>query len=85
MMQAMIEDLKDYSVDEIGIAFRKWRANNSKIPTPASILKLLGARKAEGRAAMKRFSDFDGDWLTYKQYLFDHGLISHEFKPPHED
>ncbi len=80
LMKAMIEDLKNYRLGEINIAFRKWREDHSKIPTPANILKILKARNAEARIDQKKFSEFDGDWPAYKQYLNDHGLLNQSLK-----
>lgn len=44
-MQAMIEDLKHHSLIQVKKAFTVWRQENSSIPTPADILKIIRQSK----------------------------------------
>lgn len=41
LMKVMIEDLQPFSLERIQSAFRIWRQESTKIPTPADILKLI--------------------------------------------
>ena len=61
----MIEELQGFKLDDIEKAFRKWVRENEKIPTPASILKLLNEPNYDG----KKLMDFGGDYSAYKEYL----------------
>jgi hypothetical protein len=78
-MQAMIEDLADFSIEEINAAFKKWRHTNTKIPTPASILKLLRDCQRVETNGLKKYSAWDGDWQSYLQYLDDNNALSSNF------
>lgn len=79
LMEAMILDLKGYSTLRIEEAFTAWRRENTKIPTPADIIKLVkeGRRKqAVAGKELKNFSDFGGDWQAYKKYLYENNLLN---------
>ena len=42
-MEAMIEDLQSFDVEKIEKAFKRWRQESEKVPTPAAIIKLIHA------------------------------------------
>lgn len=44
-MQAMVQDLQNYYLDEIERAFKIWRQSTSKIPTPADIISLIAKER----------------------------------------
>jgi hypothetical protein len=75
----MIEDLQDYSVEEINAAFKKWRKTNSKIPTTANILKLLKATQIEESSGLKKWGEWQGDWQSYLEYLDKNNALSINF------
>lgn len=78
-MQAMIEDLKDFSVEEINAAFKQWRQTNSKIPTTANILKNLKSSQREESSGIKKWGEWDGNWQSYLEYLDKKNAISINF------
>jgi len=60
-MQAMVEDLKEFDNNDIETAFRQWRQENEKIPTPAGIRKIciaLRSQRLKGRSGFRPQSFF---------------------------
>lgn len=84
LMRTMIEELRRYSIDIISYAFKQWRRESNKIPTPAEIIELIEKEQKfqnAKRGGEKRLVDFDGDWPAYKRYLHERGYLSPNLKP----
>lgn len=63
LVLAMATDLENFSLPEIQAAFTEWRKVNTKIPTPAGILKLIHeARRAEAQAQAYIAPPNPNDW-----------------------
>lgn len=73
-MEAMIEDLIEYRLDKIEAAFKRWRKEKEKIPTPAGIIKILSKdKKAKVPKNYKSLADFQGNFEKYKEYAIENG------------
>jgi hypothetical protein len=68
-MRGIIEDTQGYSLAIIHKAFVEWRRTSPKIPTPYDIRTLCEKHRLLAFKGMKRFSDFDNDYIKYKNYI----------------
>jgi len=76
LMEAMIEDLIDFDLQEIENSFKIWRKKSEKIPTVAGILKIINTEKNKeiNKKNHKTLSDFGGDFKKYKKYAIENGF-----------
>lgn len=74
--RAFIEDLSEYSIEDITAAFKSWRRCDSGMPTPANIINQINEGKSKSSKREKKYCDFDGDWIAYKRYLYSIGHLS---------
>lgn len=78
LTHAFLLDLENYSAEQITTAFTVWRRNNSVMPTPADILKIIQSLGA--KTNVLKFSEFQqngmGGWQDYKIYLASKNALS---------
>lgn len=87
MTRAFIEDLTEYSEDQITNAFKSWRRQSSGMPTPANIIDSINTVISTKKASHKKFSEwqmnpeqgYEKNWSGFKDYLEDNGLLSENF------
>jgi hypothetical protein len=99
LMEGMIEDLCEYSLEDIERAFKEWRRESEKLPTVAALRKLINLyRKSRSPASAgwkpetrwtqvvrERLSDWSGEILAE----FSHGdhksqiVLEQMFAPKH--
>lgn len=99
MMEAMIDDLCEYSLEDIERAFKDWRRESDKIPTTAALRKLIQLyRKSRNQNAVgwkpevtytqvirERKQNWDGDILAEYPDGYHKSPIAleEEFRPKH--
>lgn len=75
-------DLQSHKLEHITEAFTIWRREQSGMPTPSDILKLV--KKIDTHVTRNRgvmtWSEFQQvhseDWQEYKRHLKQHGMLS---------
>jgi hypothetical protein len=78
MTGAFIEDMAEFTQDEITNGFKLYRKLNKGMPVPVNIRDEIIKNRNEKikDKRLKTFSEFNGDWVAYKYYLADKGLLS---------
>ena len=84
IIRAFVEDLREYSENQITNAFRQWRLRSDGMPAPANIIKIIQEKPKQSQGLMS-FTEFRsrglGDWRQYKKHLFEHNALSSNLDP----
>lgn len=77
--RAFIEDLREFSADQITGGFKAWRKRKDGMPTPANIIDEINHSKQSLQSGLKKFSAWDGSWEGYLEYLDKNNALSPNF------
>lgn len=75
----MIQSCSDFTYEQIDTAFRFWLETEDTLPTIAGIKSLMPPVRPNNQM-LKYFSDFNGDWNQYKEYLAENSALSSNFE-----
>jgi hypothetical protein len=74
--RAFIEDLNEFTPDQITHGFKAWRRKRDGMPAPANIIDEIKEIKSPQSGALKKFQDWDGGWQSYLECLEARGVMS---------
>lgn len=78
--RSFIEDLNDYSHEQITEAFKSWRRQSAGMPAPANIIEIIKSKKSlQSENRLKSWAEFQNDgktWDLYLSYLDANGALT---------
>lgn len=77
--RAFIEDLSEFSEDQITNAFKAWRRKRDGMPAPSNIIEEIKETKQTSFGGLKTWGSFEGSWKQYLDYLETNNAISNNF------